>query len=124
MSWRHFWAGPNTLFGLMLATLALLLGARLRFVAGVLEVCGGHLLAAVPRHCPFTAITLGHVVLAASDASMAELREHERVHVAQYEAWGPLFVPAYLGSSAWQWLCGRDPYRDNHFERSALACRR
>ena len=105
-------------------SLPLLPSARLRFVAGVLEVCGGHLLAAVPRHCPFVAITLGHVVLAASDAAMAELREHERVHVAQYEAWGPLFVPAYLGSSAWQWLCGRDPYRDNHFERSALACRR
>ena len=31
-----------------------------------------------------------------------------------------LFFPLYLGSSLWQWLRGRDPYRDNRFEREAF----
>jgi hypothetical protein len=46
-------------------------------------------------------------------------RRHELVHVAQYERWGPLFVPAYLACSAWMWLIGRDPYLDNPFEEEA-----
>jgi len=40
--------------------------------------------------------------------------------VQQYERWGPLFVPAYLGSSLLQWLRGQDPYRSNWFEREAF----
>jgi hypothetical protein len=48
-------------------------------------------------------------------------RTHELVHVRQYERWGPLFVPAYLASSAIIWLRGGDPYRDNPFEREAYA---
>jgi hypothetical protein len=41
--------------------------------------------------------------------------------VKQYERWGPFFIPAYLGSSAWMWLRGRDAYRDNPFEAEAFA---
>lgn len=30
------------------------------------------------------------------------------------------FIPLYLGASAWAWAAGRDPYRDNVFEREAM----
>jgi hypothetical protein len=49
-----------------------------------------------------------------------EGRRHERVHVRQYERWGPLFIPLYLGASAWALVNGRDPYCDNPFEREAM----
>ena len=47
------------------------------------------------------ALTLGHVVLGVSQAALDDTRAHERVHVAQYERWGPLFLPAYLAASGW-----------------------
>jgi hypothetical protein len=118
------WAGPWTLVGLLLALPACAAGARLRRVDGVLEVCGGRLGERAARGVgPYgvTAVTLGHVVLGCDAATLDRLRAHERVHVRQYEAWGPLFVPAYLLDSAWQWLRGRHPYRDNRFERAARA---
>ena len=65
------------------------------------------------------AMTLGHVVLGQTDAALDVAREHELVHVRQYERWGPLFVPAYLGASLVLWLAGRDAYRENPFERQA-----
>jgi hypothetical protein len=41
--------------------------------------------------------------------------------VRQYERWGAFFIPAYLLSSLVQLARGRDPYRENHFERQAYA---
>jgi hypothetical protein len=67
------------------------------------------------------ALTLGHVILGRDRSCLERCRRHERVHVGQYERWGPLFLPAYAASSLWQLACGRDPYRDNHFERQAFA---
>jgi len=121
---RYLWAGPWTLTGLAIALAAVLAGARARRIGGTLEVSGGALVEAWCRlpHCGrFGAMTLGHVILAADSEIAAALRAHERVHVRQYETWGPLFVPAYLAASAWQWARGRDPYRDNPFERAAHA---
>jgi len=71
--------------------------------------------------CRFRAITLGHVILATDKATLSAAREHEHVHVRQYERWGPLFLPAYIISSGWQILLGRRIYRDNYFERQAFA---
>lgn len=65
------------------------------------------------------AITLGHVILGRTAAGLDIARDHEWVHVGQYERWGPLFIPAYLLSSLGLWLIGRHPYRDNPFERAA-----
>ena len=59
------------------------------------------------------------VVLGRSSSALDVCRDHELVHVQQYERWGPLFGPAYLGCSFYLWLRGRDPYRDNPFEREA-----
>ena len=122
--WRYAWPSLWTATGLLLSLPALALGAQARRVHGVLEVSGGWLGRQAARGVgPFNvlAITLGHVVLGASADVLAALRTHERVHVCQYERWGPLFVPAYLADSLWQALHGRHPYRDNRFERPAFA---
>jgi len=110
--------------GLMLALPALLSGATAHVTAGALEVAGGRLGRAasrLPRALRFSAITFGHVILAVDHESLAPLRAHEQVHVRQYERWGPLFVPLYLGSSLAQLAAGRHPYLHNCFEREAVA---
>jgi len=121
---RYLWVLPATMVGLALGLLAIGLGASARRVDGVLEVGGGRLHRAImklPRGCRFEAITLGHVIVGRSHAVLAEVRTHEQVHVRQYERWGLLFFPLYLGSSALQWLRGKDPYYDNCFEREAFS---
>ncbi|HUQ27719.1 MAG TPA: hypothetical protein VM051_03960 [Usitatibacter sp.] len=120
---RYAWASPGSLAGLLLAVPALCAGATLRRVDGVLEVAGGRvdrLIAVLPASLRFAAITFGHVVLGTDHTTLACLRRHEHVHVRQYERWGVLFLPLYAASSAIQWLRGRDPYRDNWFEREAF----
>lgn len=119
---RYLWALPASLVGLTFAALWVLLGASGQWRDGVLEVSGGGMargLARLPRSWRFGAITFGHVVLASDEAMLAGCREHERVHVRQYERWGVLFFPLYLGSSLVQCLRGRRPYWDNYFEREA-----
>ena len=119
---RYLWASPNTAIGLSLATLARLTGGKVRVVDGVVEACGGTLaplLRAVPIRGGARAMTIGHVVIGRDREALDDTRDHERVHVRQYERWGPLFLPAYFASSAWLLLGGRDPYRDNPFEREA-----
>jgi hypothetical protein len=71
------------------------------------------------RRLPFAGLTLGHVVLARSRIELDRLRVHERVHVAQYERWGPLFFVAYPLSSLVCWARGRRAYEDNPFEIQA-----
>lgn len=111
------WALPNSLLGLAFGLLLWPLGARMRRVDGVLEIAA---FGQRPRHrWPFDAITLGHVVLGTHALELDRLRAHERVHVRQYERWGPLFLPAYLMAGAWQFLRGRNAYWDNPFEVEA-----
>jgi hypothetical protein len=74
-----------------------------------------------PFSGPAAAITIGHVVLAQSSAALAQTRRHERVHVAQYERWGGLFLLAYPLASLWAGLRGKHPYLDNVFEVEARA---
>ncbi len=120
---RWIWALPATAVGLAAAGCALCFGARPRIVEGVVEIGGGRLARwtrALPSVLRFEAITLGHIVIGCSDTALARLRDHERVHVRQYERWGLFFFPAYLGSSLWQLLRGRHPYFDNRFEVEAF----
>jgi hypothetical protein len=65
------------------------------------------------------AFTLSHTILGQTDAALDISRDHEMVHVRQFEQWGPLMVPAYLGCSFVLRLIRRRPYRDNPFERQA-----
>lgn len=119
---KYLWASPCTFIGLLCASIPLAFGGSARRQRGVLEVtyrargadCGR-----LARSLHFRAITFGHVILAVSAEELQCIRAHERVHVEQYEQWGPLFIPAYLLSSLWQLLRGRRLYYDNHFEVQA-----
>lgn len=70
---------------------------------------------------PAAAMTLGHVVLGCTPEDLDRTRRHERVHVQQYERWGPFFCVAYLTASLALKLMGRDAYRGNPFEIEAYA---
>lgn len=65
-------------------------------------------------------MTIGHVILGQDLFCLDACRDHEMVHVRQYERWGPLFLPAYGIGSLWAWCRGKHPYYDNPFEREAF----
>lgn len=119
----YLWASPNTLVGLAWVLLAQFTGGGASIHTGVIEAHGGWLKPILQR-LPFvrngaSAITIGHVVLAQTQDALHVTRTHERVHVRQYERWGPLFTPAYVLAGVVQWARGNDPYRDNPFEVEA-----
>ena len=119
---RYLWAAPCSAAGLVIASLALLLGARVCVRDGTLQVVGGRLAAGIsrlPTRLKILAFTNGHVIFAISQPVMDSYRAHELVHVRQCERWGPLFPLLYLSSSLVQRLRGRDPYFANRFEREA-----
>jgi hypothetical protein len=117
------WTSPNTVLGLLAGLLALPLGAR--------PVWRPREFALVFQDFPWGpggALTLGNVILHTGDhldvpcityahrAGQGEeppisLAAHERAHVLQYMALGPLFLPLYLA-------CGGIGVR-NRFERAA-----
>jgi hypothetical protein len=125
---RYLWALPTTLVGAPVLLLALLTRQRVRLHTGVIEISGpviGWMLRKlVPLLGGASAMTLGHIVIARTLADHEMTRSHERVHVRQVERWGPLFIPAYFGSSLLCLLRGRDPYFDNAFEREAYGLER
>jgi hypothetical protein len=116
------WALPYTLLGLLVGLIGLSTGGHARIRGRVIEFYGGAVKWFVV-HLPtgqFTlAITFGHTILGQTGAGLDVAREHEMVHVRQYERWGPLMGPAYLGCSLILWLAGGRAYRDNPFEREA-----
>ena len=123
--WAYVWALPTTALGLALVAVALATGARASVVGGVLEAHGGLLDPLLRRYVPLrggaSAMTLGHVVVARDEGTLVRTRAHERAHVRQVERWGPLFVPAYVVASLFVAMRGGHYYRDNRFERDAVA---
>ena len=128
MRWRqsllYLWAAPATLIGLSLVPIALLQGGAAHLVDGVLEAQGGIISEFLRRGLPWvgpgSAMTLGHVVWGRDQRALDSTRIHERVHVAQYERWGPFFIPLYLAAALIAKLRGKHPYLDNPFERAAF----
>jgi hypothetical protein len=120
----YVWAAPATAIGLSLVPVALLQGGRVCVVRGVVEAHGGIitrlLRTGLPWVGPGAAITFGHVVWGSDQSCLDTSRDHEHVHVRQYERWGPFFIPLYLAASASAAWKGLDPYRDNPFEREAF----
>jgi hypothetical protein len=126
-AWRraaaYLWAAPVSLLGLALALPAGIGWGQARMRDGLLEVTGGlasKLLACpLPGSGPVMGLALGHVLVGRTAEGLAALASHERVHVAQAERWGILFLVAYPLASLWAWSRGGHPYRDNAFERQA-----
>jgi hypothetical protein len=114
------WALPASLLGFALGCLGLLTGGRARRVGRTLEFSGGAVawfLRYLARNAG--AMTLGHVIIGQTQEFLDYAREHEHVHVRQYERWGPFFLPAYVACAFWLCLRGRSGYWDNPFEREA-----
>ena len=121
----RIWAAPASLLGLTLLPIAIATGGGCRVVRGVLEIHGGLvawlLRTVIPIGNGASAMTLGHVILGRDPHTLEQCRDHEHVHVRQYERWGPLFIPLYLGASLCLALRGARAYRDNPFEIEAFA---
>jgi uncharacterized protein (DUF2062 family) len=121
---RYFWAAPNTVIGLLFVPIVVLTKGGLQIVDGVMELhCS--LIAVMLTYCvPLPggacAITFGHVVLGRDEQSLAQTRQHERVHVRQYELWGPAFIPAYVLAALWGLITRSGIYHGNFFERQAM----
>jgi hypothetical protein len=87
------WTLPNTVLGLVLGA----------FTFQVPRIHGGALvfdraprgLTRAMRTAHRTAMTLGFVIVSAAPVQ-GRLLAHERHHIRQYMAWGPLFIPVYL----------------------------
>jgi hypothetical protein len=117
------WASPASALGLTAGLFGLASGGGMQRRGRVLEFWGGGvtwLLTHFPLVKGAAALTLGHVVLGRSSADLDFCRDHELVHVRQYERWGPFFLPAYLSCSLVLWLTGRNHYLDNPFEIEAF----
>jgi len=119
----YLWAAPASLLGLSLVPIVWLQGGTVAIVEEVVEVHGGivtwYLRNALPWVGSAAAMTLGHVVWGCDQECLDSSRAHERVHVGQYERWGPFFLPLYLGYSLVLACRGFDPYMDNPFEKEA-----
>ena len=114
------WASPASLIGLTIGGVGLVSGGKVRRMGPTLEFWGGAVTALLnSRLVNASGMTLGHVIIGVAGPKLESIRSHEWVHVRQYERWGPLFIPAYLASSALLWLTGRHPYWDNPFEIEA-----
>lgn len=87
------WTLPNTVLGLVLGALTFqrprIHGGAIVFDRGPRGVTS--VLVAMHR----SAMTVGFVILASVPVE-GRLLMHERHHVRQYMAWGPLFIPVYL----------------------------
>jgi len=117
----YLWAAPNTALGLCFVPFTLLSGGRVRAERGAIEVHGGFARFFL-RHCLFvkaSALCLGHVIVGQDRDCLDYSRDHEHVHVRQYERWGPFMLPAYFLSSFLAWRRGGHFYFDNVFEKEA-----
>jgi hypothetical protein len=120
----YAWASPATLLGLLPLPIVWLQGGRAKVVRGAIEIHGGVVTRFLRHGLPWfgggaAAMTLGHAIWGCDEFCLGNCRDHEHVHVRQYERWGPLFIPAYLIASLIAWWQGLDPYLDNPFEREA-----
>ena len=116
------WASSYTLLGLFVGVVDLCTGGCARRRGRVIEFYGGGVKWLLQQFFfgeGAMAFTLGHTVLGQTDAALDISRDHELAHVRQFERWGPLMGPAYLGCSLVLWLMRRRPYHDNPFERQA-----
>jgi hypothetical protein len=104
------WTLPNTALGLILGALTFqvprILGGAILFDRGPRGLTW--LMSKMNR----TGMTVGFVVLSAMPVE-GTLLLHERHHIRQYMAWGPLFIPLYL------LLAIPFGYRRHPFERAA-----
>jgi hypothetical protein len=93
-TWLGFiWTLPNTLLGLVVGLLTFQL-PRWADGAVIFDRTPRGVSALMPR-ANRSAMTIGFVIVSARPVT-GTLLVHERHHIRQYCAWGPLFIPVYL----------------------------
>ncbi|MGH2539680.1 MAG: hypothetical protein ACRDGK_04090 [Actinomycetota bacterium] len=93
-TWLGFiWTSPNTLIGLVLGLLTFQV-PTVRDGALIFDKAPRGL-TWVLRNFHRTAMTVGFVIVSAEPVT-GRLLAHERWHIRQFSAWGPLFIPVYL----------------------------
>jgi hypothetical protein len=118
------WAFPLTLLGILLALPVLAVHGQFQIVRGptvAILVRGPFADWMLGKH-PFgamSAMALGHVIIAENQGLSSRILFHELAHVRQATRWGIFFPFAYLLSSAWAAIRGRDAYWHNKFEIAA-----
>lgn len=92
--WLGFvWTLPNTLLGLLLGLFTFQV-PRLEDGLVLFDRQARGLTWIMPR-LGRSAMTVGLVILSSKPLA-GRLLAHERFHVQQYRAWGPLFIPVYF----------------------------
>jgi len=92
--WLGFvWTSPNTLLGIVLGLFTFQV-PRIADGAVIFDRAPRGITWLMPR-LGRTAMTVGFVILSAERVE-GPLLAHERHHIRQYRAWGPLFIPIYL----------------------------
>jgi hypothetical protein len=118
------WALPLTLLGLLLALPVYVLRGHVQLIRGptvAILVRGPFADWMLGKH-PFgamSAMALGHIIIAENQGLSSRVLIHELAHVRQATRWGIFFPFAYLASSAWAAIRGRDAYWHNKFEIAA-----
>lgn len=119
---KILWVSPWSLWGAAIGVMGILTGGGVQRRGRIVEFWGG-LIPLFLRYFPFVAgspvATFGHVVVGRSQRHLDACRPHQMIHVRQYECWGPLFIPMYLGWWFVLWCRGKRPYYDNPFEQEA-----
>jgi len=118
------WAAPLTLIGGLFAVPILLCRGRAAPSGEPTPalIVTGRLADYLLRRHPFgvmSAMAIGHIVIAEQTSLTRQILTHELTHVRQAALWGPLFPFAYVASSLWASLRGRDAYWHNIFEIAA-----
>ena len=100
---KKVWTSPNTVLGLAIGTVAVMLGSRARRGNNAIEFLEQPFVTLIGK----SAVTLGntilyapgrgpdHVLLRYDGSAKVRLGDHERAHTHQYERWGPFFLIAY-----------------------------
>jgi hypothetical protein len=116
------WTSPNTALGLLFGAVAVTLGARTQWGRNALEFLDNPFIGFFGRAAMVLGNTIHYapgrmpddIVQRYDHAGFVVLGEHERAHTAQYERWGPFFLPFY----AIAWLPFVPP-NGNRFEHAA-----
>jgi len=116
----YVWVFPISCIGLLLIPLVIATGGTVTRLSGNIETAGGFL-SYLLSWLRIEAVTIGHILIGPCQKSLRRCRVHEHVHVRQYERWGIFFPFLYLASSMIAYVRGRDPYRENAFEREAFS---
>ena len=116
------WTLPNTLIGWLAVTA--LCGKTERVypvgLRGKYYIIGTScVMYLIMDYAAIGGITLGEIVIIRKTALSKRIVAHEAVHVGQYRAWGPLYLPAYLIASTVSRISNGNWYYGNLFEVQA-----